>query len=119
MTRPEFRDSKSPLTARSAGLDLFWPSPLESVPRTGVDYAALVKTTPKAWLQKTASPYRPTRRAVRRRGGLHDGTVRAGIRIEQMDSGAYELGVKFQNVYLDDLEALVKFLEANAPPPSN
>ena len=52
MTRPEYRDSKSPLTARSSGLDLFWPSPLESVPRTGVDFAALVKTTPKAWLQK-------------------------------------------------------------------
>ena len=53
MTRPEYRDAKSPLTARSSGLDLFWPSPLESVPRNGVEYAALVKTTPKAWLQKT------------------------------------------------------------------
>lgn len=53
MTRPEFRDSKSPLTARSSGLDLFWPSPLEAVPRTGVAYSALVKTTPKAWLQKS------------------------------------------------------------------
>ena len=31
---------------------LFWPSPLESVPRSGVEYTALVKTTPKAWLQK-------------------------------------------------------------------
>jgi hypothetical protein len=41
------------------------------------------------------------------------------VRVEQMDSGGYELGVKFQNVYPDDLEALVKFLEANAPPPSN
>jgi len=53
MTRPENRDPKNPLTARSAGLDLFWPSPLESVPRTGVDYSVLVKTSPKAWLQKT------------------------------------------------------------------
>ena len=52
MTRPEYRDSKSPLTSRSAGLDLFWPSPLESVPKSGVEYMALVKTTPKAWLQK-------------------------------------------------------------------
>ncbi|MGA2548379.1 MAG: GldG family protein [Rectinemataceae bacterium] len=52
MTRPEYRDAKSPLTARSAGLDLFWPSPLESLPRSGVDYSTLVKTTPKAWLQK-------------------------------------------------------------------
>ncbi len=40
------------------------------------------------------------------------------VRIEQLDSGGYELGVKFQNVYPDDLEALMKFLEATAPPPS-
>ena len=40
------------------------------------------------------------------------------VRVEQLDSGGYELGVKFQNVYPDDLEALVKFLEASAPPPS-
>ena len=40
------------------------------------------------------------------------------VRVEQMDAGGYELGVKFQNVYPDDLEALVKFLEATAPPPS-
>jgi ABC-type uncharacterized transport system involved in gliding motility auxiliary subunit len=53
MTRPENRDAKSPLTARSAGLDLMWPSPLELLPRTGVESSALVKTTPKAWLQKS------------------------------------------------------------------
>lgn len=52
MTRPENRDSKSPLTARSAGLDLYWPSPLELLPRTGVESSTLVRTTPKAWLQK-------------------------------------------------------------------
>jgi len=52
MTRPENRDAKSPLTARSSGLDLFWPSPLELLPRTGVEASALVKTTPKAWLQR-------------------------------------------------------------------
>jgi hypothetical protein len=40
------------------------------------------------------------------------------VRVEQMDTGAYELGIKFQNVYSDDLEALTKFLEASAPPPS-
>jgi len=51
-TRPEFRDAKSSLTAHSAGLDLFWPSPLELLSRTGVETSALVKTTPKAWLQK-------------------------------------------------------------------
>ena len=37
------------------------------------------------------------------------------VRVEQMDSGEYELGIKFQNVYPDDLDALVKFLEATAP----
>ena len=37
------------------------------------------------------------------------------VRVEQMDAGDYELGIKFQNVYPDDLEALVKFLEASAP----
>jgi c-di-GMP-binding flagellar brake protein YcgR len=40
------------------------------------------------------------------------------VRVEQMDTDGYELGVKFQNVYPDDLEALVKFLEATSPPPS-
>jgi ABC-type uncharacterized transport system involved in gliding motility auxiliary subunit len=52
MTRPENRDQKNPLTARSEGLDLFWPSPLELSPRPGVEELSLVKTTPKAWLQK-------------------------------------------------------------------
>ena len=52
MTRPEFRDAKNPLTARLAGLDLFWPSPLEIKAPAGVESAALVKSTPKAWLQK-------------------------------------------------------------------
>ena len=40
------------------------------------------------------------------------------VRVEQMDAGDYELGIKFQNVYSDDLEALMKFLEASAPPSS-
>jgi ABC-type uncharacterized transport system involved in gliding motility auxiliary subunit len=52
MTRPEFRDQKSPLTAHMAGLDLFWPSPLELQPPAGVQASPLVKSTPKAWLQK-------------------------------------------------------------------
>ncbi len=38
------------------------------------------------------------------------------VRVEQMDPGGYELGIKFQNVYPDDLEALMKFVEASAPP---
>lgn len=52
MTRPEFRESKNPLTAHLSGLDLFWPSPLEIKAPAGVESAALVKSTPKAWLQK-------------------------------------------------------------------
>jgi c-di-GMP-binding flagellar brake protein YcgR len=40
------------------------------------------------------------------------------VRVEEMDAGGYELGIKFQNVYSDDLEALMKFLEASAPPSS-
>lgn len=41
------------------------------------------------------------------------GTV---VRVEQLDEGGYELGIRFQNVYPDDLEALVRFVEAAAPP---
>jgi hypothetical protein len=36
-----------------------------------------------------------------------------------MDTGGFELGIKFQNVYPDDLEALMKFLEASAPSPQD
>ena len=42
------------------------------------------------------------------------GTV---VRLEQLDEGGYELGIKFQNVYPDDLAALMKFVDA-APAPS-
>lgn len=49
--RPENADGKHPLTARLAGLDLFWPSPLELSPPSGVEAAPLVKSTPRAWLQ--------------------------------------------------------------------
>jgi PilZ domain len=57
-------------------------------------------------------------------GPVHDAEVRPlvalgmVVRVEQLDGGGYELGVKFQNVYPDDLEALMKFLEASAPPPA-
>jgi hypothetical protein len=55
-------------------------------------------------------------------GPVHDAEVRPlvalgmVVRVEQLDSGTFELGIKFQNVYPDDLEALMKFLEASAPP---
>jgi len=44
-------DAKNPLTARFAGLDLYWPSPLLLKPVPGVEYRELAKTTTKAWLQ--------------------------------------------------------------------
>ena len=37
------------------------------------------------------------------------------VRIETLEEGDYELGVKFLNVYPDDQEALRKFIEASAP----
>jgi hypothetical protein len=36
------------------------------------------------------------------------------VRIETLDAGDFELGVKFLNVYPDDQEALRKFIEASA-----
>ena len=39
------------------------------------------------------------------------------VRVEQMDSGEYELGIKFQNVYPDDLAALMKFVAASPSSP--
>jgi len=46
-----FVDPGSPMTARFAGLDLYWPSPMTLRPVAGVTYGELAKTTPKAWLQ--------------------------------------------------------------------
>ena len=37
------------------------------------------------------------------------------VRIETLEEGEYELGVKFLNVYPDDQEALRKFIEASVP----
>ena len=37
------------------------------------------------------------------------------VRVEHLESGEYELGVKFLNVYPDDQAALLKFIEASAP----
>lgn len=38
------------------------------------------------------------------------------MRVEQMEEGGFELGVKFQNVYPDDLAALMRFLESLSSP---
>ena len=37
------------------------------------------------------------------------------VRVECMESGEYELGVKFLNVYPDDQAALLKFIQASVP----
>ncbi len=42
----------NPLTSRFAGLDLYWPSPLEPVERQGVEERALVSTTKDAFVMK-------------------------------------------------------------------
>ena len=39
------------------------------------------------------------------------------VRIEQLDEGGFELGIKFQNVYPDDLAALMKFVAASPSSP--
>ena len=41
------------------------------------------------------------------------------VRVEQMDAGGYELGIKFLNVYPDDWAALLKFIEAAAHADAN
>jgi ABC-type uncharacterized transport system involved in gliding motility auxiliary subunit len=46
-----FVNPDSPMTARFAGLDLYWPSPMTLKSVAGVTYEELAKTTPKAWLQ--------------------------------------------------------------------
>lgn len=38
------------------------------------------------------------------------------VRVESMDDGTYELGIKFLNVYPDDQAALLRFIQAIAPP---
>jgi c-di-GMP-binding flagellar brake protein YcgR len=41
------------------------------------------------------------------------------VRLESMDSGQYELGIKFLNIYPDDWAALLKFIEASVPADTN
>ncbi len=50
----------NPITARFGGLDLYWPSPLELVPRDKVKGEVIVKTTPQAWLMKDRFDTLPT-----------------------------------------------------------
>ncbi len=41
------------------------------------------------------------------------------VRVEQMDAGGFELGIKFLNVYPDDWAALLKFVQAALPADAN
>jgi hypothetical protein len=41
------------------------------------------------------------------------------VRLEALDSGQYELGIKFLNVHPDDWTALLKFIEASTPSDAN
>jgi ABC-type uncharacterized transport system involved in gliding motility auxiliary subunit len=59
ITRPEFASKSNPVTSKLAGLDLYWPSPLTLKDRSGVKGEALVKSTPKAWLQTANFAIRP------------------------------------------------------------
>lgn len=59
VTRPENASAANPVTARLAGLDLFWPSPLTLKPVPGLKEEGLVKSSPKAWLQTANFSLRP------------------------------------------------------------
>ncbi|PKL26535.1 MAG: ABC transporter [Spirochaetae bacterium HGW-Spirochaetae-3] len=48
---PRNVDPENPMTARFAGLDLYWPSPIALRPVAGASYAELARSTPRAWLQ--------------------------------------------------------------------
>lgn len=41
------------------------------------------------------------------------------VRLEALEEEGFELGVKFLNVYPDDLAALLKFIQASAPAESH
>ena len=80
-----------PLTARFAGLDLYWPSPLELSPPPGVSAEALFSSTNQAWLQTDKFITDPNRipqfdaEAATTRGTKVLGAVLSGI-----FPGAYE-----------------------------
>jgi gliding-associated putative ABC transporter substrate-binding component GldG len=45
-------DASHPITARFAGLDLYWPCPLEPITRQDVTAQILARTSPDAWTMK-------------------------------------------------------------------
>ena len=38
------------------------------------------------------------------------------VRVEALENSQFELGIMFMNVYPDDMTALLKYIEASAPP---
>lgn len=62
---------------------------------------------------------------LNRFGPVHENEVRPlvavgqVVRVEQMEDGSYELGIKFLNVYPDDLAALRNFIDASAAAEEN
>ena len=38
------------------------------------------------------------------------------VRVEAIENSQFELGIKFLNVYPDDMTALLKYIQASAPP---
>jgi len=62
---------------------------------------------------------------LNRFGPVHDNDVRPlvavgqVVRVEQLEDGSFELGIKFLNVYPDDLNALRNFIDASAPAEEN
>ncbi len=48
----QFVSKNNPITARFAGLDLYWASPLEWKKKDNLKAEALIKTTPDAWVMK-------------------------------------------------------------------
>ena len=48
---PRNANPDHPMTARLAGLDLFWPSPIRLSPVQGVAFDELAKTSSRSWLQ--------------------------------------------------------------------
>ncbi|HOX91703.1 MAG TPA: Gldg family protein [Spirochaetales bacterium] len=46
-----YANKDHPISTRFAGLDLYWPSPLELIQKPGLVYTELYKTSPGAWKQ--------------------------------------------------------------------
>jgi ABC-type uncharacterized transport system involved in gliding motility auxiliary subunit len=54
-------DRGNPITANFSGLDLYWPSALETIPRDGVRADILVRSSPDSWMMRDRYPINPAR----------------------------------------------------------